>query len=89
MESGWDILIDRAREYAPYLVKQHYALARAVHLRYLARRAFRLNLPPKVGLDFMHRAIASDWRIFFKEPRRTFLTLLGTYVKWLLGMFKN
>jgi glycosyltransferase involved in cell wall biosynthesis len=89
MESGWDLLIDRAREYAPDLVRQHYALARAVHLRYLARRAFRLNLPPKVGLDFINRAIASDWRIFFKEPRRTFLTLLGTYGKWLLGMFKN
>jgi glycosyltransferase involved in cell wall biosynthesis len=89
MESGWDLLIERARGYAPDLVRQHYALARAVHLRYLARRAFRLNLPPKVGLDFINRAIASDWRIFFKEPRRTFLTLLGTYGKWLLGMFKN
>jgi glycosyltransferase involved in cell wall biosynthesis len=89
MESGWDILIDRAREYAPDLVKQHYSLARAVHLRYLARRAFRLNLPPKVGLDFMHRAIASDWRIFFKEPRRTFLTLLGTYGKYLRSFFIN
>ncbi len=85
MESGWDLLIDRARGYAPDLVKQHYALARAVHLRYLARRAFRLNLPPKVGIDFMHRAIASDWRIFCKEPHRTFLTLLATYGKWLLG----
>jgi glycosyltransferase involved in cell wall biosynthesis len=83
MEAGWDLLIDRARGYAPTLVKQHYSLARAIHLRYLARRAFRLNLPPKVGLDFMHRAIASDWRIFFKEPRRTFLTLLATYGQYL------
>lgn len=89
MESGWDGLIARARKYAPDLVQQHYGLARAVHLRYLARRAFRLNLPPKVGLDFMHRAIASDWRIFFKEPRRTFLTLLGTYGRWLLALAKT
>lgn len=89
MESGWDGLIARARKYAPDLVQQHYGLARAVHLRYLARRAFRLDLPPKVGLDFMHRAIASDWRIFFKEPRRTFSTLLGTYGRCILALAKT
>jgi glycosyltransferase involved in cell wall biosynthesis len=89
MEAGWDLLIERARKYAPTLVDRHYALARAVHLRYLARRAYRLGLPPKVGLDFMHRAIASDWRIFFREPRRTFLTLFATYGKWLFSKFKE
>ena len=89
MESGWDELIDRARKYAPDLVQQHYGLARAVHLRYLARRAFRLDLPPKAGFDFMHRAIASDWRIFFKEPRRTVLTLLATCGRCLLALVKT
>jgi glycosyltransferase involved in cell wall biosynthesis len=89
MESGWDVLIDRARVQAPTLVQQHYALARAVHLRYLARRAFRLRLPPKVGLDFINRAIASDWRIFLREPRRTLLTLLATYGRYLLSFFKG
>lgn len=89
MESGWDELIDRASKYAPDLVQQHYGLARAVHLRYLARRALRLDLPPKVGFDFMHRAIASDWRIFFKEPRRTVLTLLATYGRCLLALAKT
>lgn len=89
MESGWDLLIAKAREYAPDLIKQHYALARAVHLRYLARRAFRLNLPPKVGLDFINRSIGSDWRIFLREPRRTLLTLLATYGRYLLSLFKG
>ncbi|NJM90675.1 MAG: glycosyltransferase [Hydrococcus sp. RU_2_2] len=89
MEAGWDLLIAKAREYAPDLVKQHYALARAVHLRYLARRAFRLDLPPKVGLDFINRAIGSDWRIFLREPRRTLLTLLATYGRYLLSLFKQ
>lgn len=89
MEAGWDLLIVKAREYAPDLVKQHYALARAVHLRYLARRAFRLRLPPKVGLDFINRAIASDWRIFWREPRRTLLTLLATYGRYLISLFKK
>ncbi len=83
MEAGWDLLIERAREYAPDLVKQHYSLARAIHLRYLARRAFRLNLPPHVGRDFINRAICSDWRIFLREPRRTLLTLLATYSRYI------
>ncbi len=89
MEAGWDLLIDRAKEYAPTLVKQHYSLARAIHLRYLARRAFRLDLPSKVGLDFINRAIASDWRIFLREPHRTLLTLLATYGRYLLSFFKG
>jgi len=89
MESGWDLLIDKARKYAPDLVKRHYGLARAIHLRYLARRAFRLGLPPKVGLDFINRSIASDWRIFLQEPRRTLLTLLATYGRYLLNLFKG
>jgi len=89
MESGWELLIDKARKYAPDLVKRHYGLARAIHLRYLARRAFRLGLPPKVGLEFINRAIASDWHIFLREPRRTLLTLLATYGRYLLSLFKG
>jgi glycosyltransferase involved in cell wall biosynthesis len=87
MEAGWDLLIARAREYAPDVIKRHYNLARAIHLRYLARRAFRLALPPKVGLEFINRAIASDWRIFLREPHRTLLTLLATYGRFLLSFF--
>lgn len=88
MESGWDLLIDKARLQAPALVKRHYSLARAVHLRYLARRAFRLGLPSSVGLDFINRAIASDWRIFLREPHRTFLTLLAIYCRHLGSLLK-
>ncbi len=88
MEAGWDLLIDKAREYAPFLVEQHYSLARAVHLRYLARRAFRLDLASQVGVDFINRAISSDWRIFLKSPHRTLLTLLATYAKHLFSVLK-
>jgi len=89
MESGWNLLIERARAYAPNLVKQHYALARAVHLRYLARRAFRLQLPASVGLDFINRAIASDWRILFREPHRTLLTIFAVYGRYALSLFRG
>lgn len=84
MEEGWDLLIVKARQYAPKLVEQHYPRARAVHLRYLARRAFRLGLPPQVGVDFMTRALRSDWKSVLREPRRSLLTIVAVYGQHLL-----
>jgi glycosyltransferase involved in cell wall biosynthesis len=83
MEAGWNQLVDRARVYAPALVERHFALAQAVHLRYLARRAFRLGVPADVGVDFMTRALRSDWRLLVYEPRRSFLTLGAVLGVWL------
>jgi glycosyltransferase involved in cell wall biosynthesis len=79
MEDGWNQLVQRAKIYAPQLVEDHFALAQALHLRYLARRAFRLHLPAEVGVDFMTRALASDWRLLFHQPHRTFLTLMAVF----------
>ncbi|QLE43820.1 glycosyltransferase family 2 protein [Nostoc sp. C052] len=79
MEAGWNQLVDKARIYAPKLVEQHFALAQALHLRYLARRAFRLKLPSKVGVDFITRALDSDWRLFFHQPQRTLFTLVAVF----------
>ncbi|BAB73988.1 glycosyltransferase family 2 protein [Anabaena sp. FACHB-709] len=79
MEAGWKQLVNRARIYAPQLVHNHFALAQAVHLRYLARRAFRLKLPARVGVDFITRALISDWRLLFHQPQRTFFTLLAVF----------
>ncbi|AFZ01811.1 glycosyltransferase family 2 protein [Calothrix sp. PCC 6303] len=79
MEAGWNQLVQKAKIYAPQLVEQHFALAQAIHLRYLARRAFRLKLPAKVGVDFISRALHSDWRLFFYQTRRTLLTLVAVF----------
>lgn len=84
MDEGWNLLVNKARNHAPQLVNQHYALAKAVHLRYLARRSIRLKLPSKVGLDYINGALKSDWRLLFKEPRRTILTLVATYLIHLM-----
>ncbi|MBU7583568.1 MAG: glycosyltransferase family 2 protein [Nostoc sp. TH1S01] len=84
MEAGWNQLIAKARIYAPQLVERHFALAQAVHLRYLARRAFRLQLPAKVGIDFISRALHSDWRLLFHQPQRTLLTLVAVFAKLLI-----
>jgi Glycosyl transferase family 2 len=87
MEAGWQQLIAQTRELAPAFVAQHFAQAQAIHLRYLARRAIRLQLPPSVGLDFMGRALQSDWQLLFRQPRRTGLTLLALWGQWLLSLF--
>jgi glycosyltransferase involved in cell wall biosynthesis len=83
MEAGWELLMQKVKAYAPVLVEQHYLIARAIHLRYLARRAFRLKLPPKTGVDFMNRAFRSDLQIWFRQPHRTILTALATYGRFL------
>ncbi|MTJ10461.1 MULTISPECIES: glycosyltransferase family 2 protein [unclassified Anabaena] len=79
METGWNQLVEKAKIYAPQLVENHFALAQALHLRYLARRAFRLKLPAAVGVDFMSRALVSDWRLLFHQPRRSLLTLVAVF----------
>lgn len=89
MQEGWEILIDKTRKYAPDLVQEHYFAAQSNHLRYLARRAFRLRLPSEVGVDFMTRALLSDWQLMIREPRRSFLTMLAVYVRHLLTVFDS
>lgn len=85
MEAGWNRLVEKAKTYAPQLVERHFTLAQALHLRYLARRAFRLKLPAEVGADFITRALRSDWRLCFHQPQRTLLTLIAVYGQSLLS----
>lgn len=84
MQEGWEILIEKARKYTPELINQHYFKAQSTHLRYLARKAIRLRLPSKVAVNFMTRALLSDWKLMIREPRRTWLTILAVYGRHLL-----
>lgn len=84
MEADWEIFLEKGKIYAPGLLQADGSLARATHLRYLARRSLRLGLPPTVGLDFIWRAIKTDPRLWRQEPKQTLLTLMGLYQKkWL------
>ncbi|AFY59929.1 glycosyltransferase family A protein [Synechococcus sp. PCC 6312] len=84
MEVDWEIFLEKASVYAPELIQADGSLARATHLRYLARRSLRLGLPPTVGLDFIGRAIKTDQRLWQQEPKQTLLTLIALYgKKWL------
>ncbi|MBE9212352.1 glycosyltransferase family 2 protein [Plectonema cf. radiosum LEGE 06105] len=84
MEQGWETLMAKARLKAPELVEKHYLKARSNHLRYLARRAFRLHLSPQIGVDFLNRALNSDWQLILREPRRTLFTIVAVYGNQML-----
>ena len=77
MQAGWEHLIIRVKSYAPELVAKHYRPARAVHLRYLARRALRVGAPASLGLRLFGQALASSPLALMREPRRTLGTLGG------------
>jgi glycosyltransferase involved in cell wall biosynthesis len=89
MEQGWLRLIQEARGYAPELVRQHFATAQAIHLRYLARRSLRLGGTPAIGADFMRRSLRSDWRLLLRQPRRTLLTALAVFGRQLLAPWRR
>lgn len=74
MEAGWETMLAKARTYAPELVKRHEDRARAIHLRYLARRSLRLGSASAQGVDFMARALRSDPGLLLRQPRRTWPT---------------
>ena len=79
MQHGWERLIEQVRAYAPALIDRHYRRAKATHLRYLARRTLRLGNPGAQGCRFMHQALAADWTLLLRQPRRTLGTLVAVH----------
>jgi glycosyltransferase involved in cell wall biosynthesis len=84
MEMGWLAFINKVKQYAPEFIDRHFQRANAIYLRYLARRALRQGQSPKIGLNYMYRALRSDWRICLTEPQRSLPTLACLYVLNLL-----
>jgi len=80
---SWEKLVTKTRTYAPEFVDRWVSLARAYQYRYLARRAIR-SRDVGTAFDLMHRALASDWRILVREPRRTLISLAAAYLLRLL-----
>ncbi len=75
MLRGFDIMIAEARKLAPVLVRRDEARARASMLRYLARRAIRLDLPPAVAQKYMLNALRTAPWLVLRQPRATIATL--------------
>ena len=75
--------IERVRRYAPDLVEQHGAAARAYHLRYLSRRLIEAG-NGKGAVSYMHRALKSFPGLFAEDGRRTVVTLGAAYALFIL-----
>jgi len=74
MHDGWCVAVKSASHH----ISQHALLeAEAVHLRYLARRALRIGLPPKVALGFALRGVRLAPSAFLGGRHRGFATLAG------------
>lgn len=80
---SWEKVIEKTRSYAPKIVAQWETLARAYQLRYLARRAVRLQ-DGSMAVQLLNRALATNWRILLQEPHRTLISLAAAYFLWLL-----
>ncbi|MFN6502276.1 MAG: glycosyltransferase family 2 protein [Nostoc sp. DedQUE01] len=80
---AWELMLSRARLYAPEIVNRYEKLAKAYVLRYLARRAVTLQ-DGAMAVKLVNRALLTNWRILSKEPSRTLLTLAAAYFLWLL-----
>lgn len=83
MQRGWETLMSKVRTYQPELVEKHYSHARAVHLRYLARRAARLRMDSSVGLELFLKAFRSSPLTLLMSPRRTLGTLAAVLTSTL------
>jgi glycosyltransferase involved in cell wall biosynthesis len=80
--ASWQHAVSLNRLKAPNFFKQHYNLAKAYQLRYLARRAVqtssRLN-----AIKLIHQALYCDLRILLQEPSRTCITFCSAWLKLL------
>lgn len=80
---SWEQVLEKTRSYAPELVAEWGSLSRAYQLRYLARNALRLHASSE-AVQLIHQALAADWRILLKDPRRTLLILAVAHTIRLL-----
>lgn len=74
----WEAVIEKTRIYAPELIREHGAMARAFQLRYLARQAIRLR-DGRLAVSLAHQAVRCNPRMLVREPSRTIITLMAAY----------
>ncbi|MCJ7420511.1 glycosyltransferase family 2 protein [Sphingomicrobium astaxanthinifaciens] len=81
---SWERMLRKAEDYAPLLVDQHGARARAYQLRYLARRAIQMG-DPCAARKLLREALGNAPGILLSEPRKTLTTMLATLAALALG----
>ncbi len=80
MYEGFRVMLESAGEAAPDLVRRAGPLAAGRMLRYLARRALRLNLDRGIARRFIARALAKAPGMLLSEPKQTIATLVAATI---------
>ncbi|WP_176084633.1 glycosyltransferase family A protein [Martelella sp. HB161492] len=75
MRFSWETALSTALKLNVSLTKREIAAAEATHLRYLSRRALRLESTRGTALKLAIKALQLSPRAFFKQPSRGLLTL--------------
>ena len=83
MRRSWETALSTARRLNVALSQDEIDAAEATHLRYLARRALRLESARGTALRLALKALRRSPRAFFKQPRRGVLTLAAAIVEAL------
>ncbi|GIU18124.1 MULTISPECIES: glycosyltransferase [unclassified Shewanella] len=83
--ASWENMINKAKGYAPKLLAQHEAKARAYQLRYIARQAIR-NKDGKEAVKYLHLALKTSPGIIKAETGRTLATMTAAYLLKLLPL---
>jgi glycosyltransferase involved in cell wall biosynthesis len=80
---SWDQVCDRVAAYAPEFVARYGREARALELRYLARRCFQLK-DRGLAIGMALQAVRAWPSMLVKEPRKTLVTLAACAVLRIL-----
>jgi len=80
---SWERVIEKTKGYAPLVIEKYGRRARAYQLRYLARQAIRLS-DGRMAMQMFHRAMLCDPSIILKEPSRTTITGIASYLQRFL-----
>ncbi|AJY47329.1 glycosyltransferase family 2 protein [Martelella endophytica] len=90
MRFSWETALSTALSLDIALTKREIAAAEATHLRYLSRRALRLESTRGTALKLAIKALKLSPRAFFKQPRRGLMTLAAATAEALCpGAFKR
>lgn len=74
-----EAVIDKTRGYAPDVIAQCEARAKAYHMRYIARRAVTLR-DGGLAVSMVNKSLKSHWRMTLEEPKKTVMTVGAAYL---------
>lgn len=84
MHDGWRQTLKTMRFYEPTMTGYEVAFSEASHLRYLARRALRIEAPRGTSAKLVAQAIVTNAAGFFADRRQGALTLAAACLEPLM-----